>query len=147
MSDASRKLPTLPCSGCGDAVDPLRAARVAIFGERFHYFCSATCREQFAPSAAPPRASSRAGRTLADEAPESPLARPAAPARGQTHAAASDAGVGAAGANDTATTEAFDGPRAEPAGPEVAADLSPPMAPEVRPAAPRERSAASSRLR
>lgn len=30
-------------------MDPLRAARVAIFGDRFHYFCSPACREHFTP--------------------------------------------------------------------------------------------------
>ncbi len=44
----------LPCSSCGLPVDPLRAARVAIFAERFHYFCSWECRERFVPSAAAP---------------------------------------------------------------------------------------------
>jgi P-type Cu+ transporter len=39
----------LPCSTCGGPVDPLRAARVAIFRERFRYFCSAECRERFSP--------------------------------------------------------------------------------------------------
>jgi P-type Cu+ transporter len=55
--------PTLPCNGCGAAVDPLRAARVAIFHGRFHYFCSPGCREQFTPSpaAAPPVAASAQG--------------------------------------------------------------------------------------
>ena len=41
------------CSTCGGPVDPLRAARVAIFRERFRYFCSADCREQFSPDATP----------------------------------------------------------------------------------------------
>ncbi|MCA9645262.1 MAG: hypothetical protein KC492_31440, partial [Myxococcales bacterium] len=38
-----------PCDRCGKPVDPLRAPRVAIFHERFHYFCSAECREGFDP--------------------------------------------------------------------------------------------------
>lgn len=44
----------LPCGTCGQAVDPLRASRVAIFEERFLYFCSPTCRERFVPSLLPP---------------------------------------------------------------------------------------------
>lgn len=40
----------LVCSTCGKRVDPLRAARVAIFNERFRYFCRAECREQYDPS-------------------------------------------------------------------------------------------------
>lgn len=38
-----------PCSTCGTPVDTLRAERVAIFDERFRYFCSASCRERFDP--------------------------------------------------------------------------------------------------
>jgi cation transport ATPase len=38
-----------PCSTCGTPVDPLRAERVAIFDDRFRYFCSAACRERFDP--------------------------------------------------------------------------------------------------
>lgn len=40
---------TRPCATCRAEVDPLRAARVAIFDDRFHYFCSAACRERFTP--------------------------------------------------------------------------------------------------
>ncbi len=43
------------CPTCGKAVDPLRAGRVALLGERFHYFCDATCSEQYL-GAAPHRA-------------------------------------------------------------------------------------------
>jgi P-type Cu+ transporter len=39
------------CASCGAAVDPLRAARVAFFGEKFRYFCSADCRDRYDPSA------------------------------------------------------------------------------------------------
>ena len=46
----------LPCSTCSGRVDPLRAARVAIFDDRFHYFCSPECRVRFVPTEArPPR--------------------------------------------------------------------------------------------
>lgn len=37
------------CAGCGMPVDPLRAARVAIFNDKFRYFCSAQCRESYDP--------------------------------------------------------------------------------------------------
>jgi P-type Cu+ transporter len=39
------------CASCGATVDPLRAARVAFFGEKFRYFCSAECRDRYDPSA------------------------------------------------------------------------------------------------
>jgi P-type Cu+ transporter len=36
------------CSGCGKLLDPLRAGHVAIFDQRFHYFCDAgLCRAAF----------------------------------------------------------------------------------------------------
>ncbi|MFO0617343.1 MAG: hypothetical protein U0414_32405 [Polyangiaceae bacterium] len=38
----------IPCSGCGRLLDPLRAGHVAIFDERFHYFCSRSrCRADY----------------------------------------------------------------------------------------------------
>ncbi|HEX3596511.1 MAG TPA: hypothetical protein VHU80_15480, partial [Polyangiaceae bacterium] len=42
---------TVPCATCRQVVDPLRAARVAIFGDRFRYFCSAECRDRYDPNA------------------------------------------------------------------------------------------------
>jgi P-type Cu+ transporter len=39
------------CAACGQPVDPLRAARVAIFNDRFRYFCSAECRTRYDASA------------------------------------------------------------------------------------------------
>lgn len=39
------------CGHCRKPVDPLRAARVAIFHGRFRYFCSAECRGRFNPDA------------------------------------------------------------------------------------------------
>ncbi|HET9960138.1 MAG TPA: hypothetical protein VFQ61_36860, partial [Polyangiaceae bacterium] len=39
----------LPCATCGSDVDPLRADRVALFGERFRYFCSVACHERYEP--------------------------------------------------------------------------------------------------
>lgn len=41
---------TVPCGTCATAVDPLRAERVAIYNERFVFFCSAECREGYRPS-------------------------------------------------------------------------------------------------
>lgn len=40
---------TVPCATCTSPTDPLRAARVAIFNERFRYFCSEACRARFDP--------------------------------------------------------------------------------------------------
>ncbi len=38
----------LPCSGCGKFIDPLRAGHVAIFDQRFHFFCDRLqCRAAF----------------------------------------------------------------------------------------------------
>ncbi len=42
---------TPSCPACAKAVDPLRAGHVAIFGERFFYFCDVGCRESLAPLA------------------------------------------------------------------------------------------------
>ena len=39
------------CSHCMHPVDPLRAARVAVFHNRFRYFCSADCRASYNPDA------------------------------------------------------------------------------------------------
>src|SRR5690606_35824880 len=39
------------CSHCGEAVDPLRAARVRVLDEQFHYFCSPSCAQAYAPVA------------------------------------------------------------------------------------------------
>ncbi len=38
------------CAECGVAVDPLRAARVRLIADRFHYFCSSRCAEAFIPN-------------------------------------------------------------------------------------------------
>ena len=42
------------CPGCGHDVDPLRAGHVAIFGERFFYFCGATCKVAYFQAAGRP---------------------------------------------------------------------------------------------
>jgi P-type E1-E2 ATPase len=41
----------VPCAACARPVDPLRAARVAIFHEKFRYFCSRECRLGYDPNA------------------------------------------------------------------------------------------------
>jgi cation transport ATPase len=41
------------CPACASAVDPLRAGHVAIFDDRFFYFCDLACRERIAPLAGP----------------------------------------------------------------------------------------------
>jgi len=38
---------TVACASCTTAVDPLRAARVAHFDDRFRYFCSPVCEQLF----------------------------------------------------------------------------------------------------
>src|SRR5262245_2727940 len=38
-----------PCPACAKDVDPLRAGHVAIFDERFYYFCDRACRNRVAP--------------------------------------------------------------------------------------------------
>jgi P-type Cu+ transporter len=57
-TDAARMTPHGPtpppgsnvrCAGCSGPVDPLRASRVAIFRERFRYFCTPECRERYDP--------------------------------------------------------------------------------------------------
>lgn len=37
------------CAGCAKQIDPLRAGHVAVFGERFYYFCDVTCRDLLIP--------------------------------------------------------------------------------------------------
>lgn len=73
---ASAALVTTSCARCGCAVDPLRAARVAIFSERFFYFCSAACREGFTPESAPPPPSPRQRPAASVDASEHPRVSP-----------------------------------------------------------------------
>jgi Cu+-exporting ATPase len=40
------------CPACAKEVDPLRAGHVAIFDDKFYYFCDRVCRERLAPLAA-----------------------------------------------------------------------------------------------
>ena len=35
------------CPGCGKLVDPLRAGHVAIFHDKFHFFCDWSCRQDY----------------------------------------------------------------------------------------------------
>ncbi|MBX3128305.1 MAG: cation-translocating P-type ATPase [Polyangiaceae bacterium] len=44
----------VPCANCGRPTDPLRAARVAVFGERFRYFCTPDCRRAYDPATTTP---------------------------------------------------------------------------------------------
>ncbi|HWA75834.1 MAG TPA: HAD family hydrolase [Polyangiaceae bacterium] len=47
LSESNR----VQCARCGTLVDPLRADRVAIYGERFRYFCSESCHQAYDPRA------------------------------------------------------------------------------------------------
>lgn len=47
---AGLRVKPVRCATCAADVDPLRAARVAIFNDKFRFFCSAECREQYDPS-------------------------------------------------------------------------------------------------
>src|SRR5580693_7935724 len=72
FDDAPAKAADVPsalCPGCGQGVDPLRAGHVAALeGRGFHYFCRASCKQEFlrasgrpqeedVPTAAPPEVS------------------------------------------------------------------------------------------
>lgn len=50
---------TRRCPACGKKTDPLRAGHVAIFDERFHYFCDRGCREDWLQGGRPSRSSYR----------------------------------------------------------------------------------------
>lgn len=61
---ATASEPTSGCSHCDAPVDPLRAARVRIIDDRFHYFCSSECAANYEPRERPSSASSpRPGET------------------------------------------------------------------------------------
>jgi P-type Cu+ transporter len=64
------------CAGCAKQIDPLRAGHVAVFDERFHYFCDRACRDLL--------------RVESDGSPAPDLAGIETPARpgGQTHRSA-----------------------------------------------------------
>ncbi|MEO7328576.1 MAG: HAD-IC family P-type ATPase, partial [Minicystis sp.] len=48
MRAAGPVVDPVPCSGCQKLIDPLRAGHVAIFDQRFHFFCNrSTCRARF----------------------------------------------------------------------------------------------------
>jgi Cu+-exporting ATPase len=51
MARASSEVASVACAKCGAGVDPLRAERVAVYGERFRYFCSAGCYANYDPRA------------------------------------------------------------------------------------------------
>lgn len=50
---------TRRCPACGKKTDPLRAGHVAIFDERFQYFCDRGCREDWLQGGRPNRSSFR----------------------------------------------------------------------------------------
>ncbi|WP_437317201.1 HAD-IC family P-type ATPase [Sorangium sp. So ce385] len=97
----------LPCSGCSKLIDPLRAGHVAIFDQRFHYFCNARCRHVFLGEASPAPGDARPAGPAAHGAPLlgapargiSPVAPPVAAG---PHAAAPRAEPARAGADDGA---------------------------------------------
>lgn len=77
------------CPACGKSIDALRAGRVALLGERFHYFCDSACSAQYlgaAPHQArlqeetqePPRVAAKPPR-LREPPPPTELAPLAAP--------------------------------------------------------------------
>ncbi|MEZ4221328.1 MAG: HAD family hydrolase [Polyangiaceae bacterium] len=65
---------TVPCATCGRRVDPLRADRVAIFAERFRYFCSGACRDGYDPTRATPLPAPRPRPRPATPVPAEPTA-------------------------------------------------------------------------
>ncbi|WP_199694168.1 hypothetical protein, partial [Sorangium cellulosum] len=67
----------LPCSGCSKLIDPLRAGHVAIFDQRFHYFCNARCRHAFLGEVTPAPGDGRPAPLAGSGVPI-----PGAPARG-----------------------------------------------------------------
>ncbi|WP_437306913.1 HAD-IC family P-type ATPase [Sorangium sp. So ce388] len=77
----------LPCSGCSKLIDPLRAGHVAIFDQRFHYFCNARCRHAFLGEAPPAPGDVRPAGLASSGAPSRGFAPGAPPAAGP-HAAA-----------------------------------------------------------
>ncbi|WP_437953276.1 HAD-IC family P-type ATPase [Sorangium sp. So ce296] len=97
----------LPCSGCSKLIDPLRAGHVAIFDQRFHYFCNARCRHVFLGEASPAPGDARPAGPAAHGAPSlgapargiSPVAPPVAAG---PHASAPRAEPARAGADDGA---------------------------------------------
>jgi cation transport ATPase len=58
---------TISCPACASPVDPLRAGHVAIFDDRFFYFCDRACRERVAPVG---------GSTTSSEGPRQPTPTP-----------------------------------------------------------------------
>jgi Cu+-exporting ATPase len=92
----------LPCSGCSARVDPLRAPRVAIFGEQFHYFCSPECRVRFVPGSAASRALAPPSGTQSNGALRPASARPA---RQDDEATGSEVSAATASSNQAKPSE------------------------------------------
>ncbi|XXT19938.1 HAD-IC family P-type ATPase [Sorangium sp. So ce429] len=91
----------LPCSGCSKLIDPLRAGHVAIFDQRFHYFCDARCRHAFLGEAPPAPGDVRPAGLAGSGAPVRGFSPGAPPAAG-SHAAAPRAEPARAGADEGA---------------------------------------------
>ncbi|WP_437756029.1 HAD-IC family P-type ATPase [Sorangium sp. So ce1389] len=91
----------LPCSGCSKLIDPLRAGHVAIFDQRFHYFCNARCRHAFLGEAPPAPGDVRPAGLAGSGAPARGFSPGAPPAAG-SHAAAPRAEPARAGADEGA---------------------------------------------
>ncbi|XXY44687.1 HAD-IC family P-type ATPase [Sorangium sp. So ce269] len=91
----------LPCSGCSKLIDPLRAGHVAIFDQRFHYFCNARCRHAFLGEAPPAPGDVRPAGLAGSGAPARGFSPGAPPAAG-AHAAAPRAEPARAGADEGA---------------------------------------------
>ncbi|WP_437622781.1 HAD-IC family P-type ATPase [Sorangium sp. So ce1151] len=91
----------LPCSGCSKLIDPLRAGHVAIFDQRFHYFCNARCRHAFLGEAPPAPGDVRPA-SLAGSGAAARGFSPGAPPAAGSHAAAPRPEPARAGADEGA---------------------------------------------
>ncbi len=94
MTDTGPAPRPVSCATCGAEVDALRAPRVRIFGQTFHYFCSASHAELFDPRSpvrftAPERSSDRFASSNGLAAPErvAPRSEPAPSERREQHVA------------------------------------------------------------
>lgn len=55
LDDLGEARDSTDCASCGTSVDPLRAARVRLLGNRFFYFCSSRCADSYSPDESPSR--------------------------------------------------------------------------------------------
>jgi cation transport ATPase len=79
------------CATCGAGVDPLRADRVAIYGERFRYFCSVGCHQNYEPRPSVPPLPMPRPHTLSTPLPA--LREAAEPEQSFDHAALRELGL------------------------------------------------------